>query len=117
MSHGARSVFTMSMASDTTLSSGIDLARAWNRVYLQIPSMVSGTDICLQGAYSAAASYMRVMANVVNTATIAANTFTIQSGFSNRIIPIPVEGIQYIKIEYTTATTATSQIFRIICSD
>lgn len=68
MGFGARSVFYTSMASGGTLSSGYDLGRTWRNVYLEVPSMVSGTDLYIQAAASAG-TYNRVQ--FVGPATVS----------------------------------------------
>ena len=45
----AYSIFTLSIASNTTLGSMIDLGGAWEKVYLDVPSKASGS-VCIQAA-------------------------------------------------------------------
>lgn len=50
MSYGPTSKFSKSIASGVTLTGGFDLARSWKYVYLEVPTMASGTDFYIQGS-------------------------------------------------------------------
>lgn len=116
MSHGLYSVFPITMTSGNTLTSNVDLSRAWATVHLYIPTMTSATDIYLKAAYSAAANYVRIHEMAANTASVQSNSFTIGSAVSQKMIEVP-HGFQFMKVEFSTATTATSQQFVFVCSD
>lgn len=114
MSHGAISVYTVGIASNTTLTSGVDLGRAWRNVYLEIPTMTSGTDVLLKASNDS--STFRSVYSRTNSAAAQANIFTVKSNVTQAIVDIPA-GLRYLAVELSTAMTATSAIFRIICSD
>ena len=46
----ALSVFSTVMASAATSTPSIDLARGWNNVMLEVPTMVSAAEIYIQGS-------------------------------------------------------------------
>jgi hypothetical protein len=114
MSHGAIVVHTVGLASNTTLTSSVDLGRAWRNVYLEIPTMTSGTDVLLKA--SPDNSTFRRVYDRTNSATAQANVFTVKSAVTQAIVDIPA-GLRYVAIELSTAMTATSAVFRVICSD
>lgn len=114
MSHGAIVVHTVGIASNVTLSSGVDLGRSWRNVYLEIPTMTSGTDVLLKA--SADNSTFRRVYTRANSATAQANVFTVKSSVTQAIVDIPA-GLRYIAVELSTAMTAASASFKVICSD
>ena len=118
MGIGVSSIFSVSMTSGATLTSSIDLGQSWETVYLAIPSMVSGTDIYLRAGVSATDTVgYRVMHPVVNSSSAQVQTFVIASAVSgNKLIPVP-GGFRYLFVEYSTATTATSHVFKVVCGN
>ena len=116
MAHGAESVFTKTMTSGATLTLAYNLQRTWEKVYLDIPTMVSGTDFYIQACGTEDGTFRRVMHPAINDSAVTLNTFIVGSAATNRIVPIP-NGFQYIKVETSTAMTDTTTVFRVICSD
>ena len=115
--NGADLVFKVTMASGVTLSSLVDLGAAWKTVYMQIPTMTSGTEIYLKaGLNTASTDGFRIMHPPVNTATAQLHTFSVASGVTQRVVPVP-GGIRNMFVEYSTATTATSQTFYFYCGN
>ena len=104
------------MTSDTTLSSEIDLQRSFSKNYLEVPTMTSGTDIFIQAACESQGDYRRVNHEVPNTSSVQSHTFVIGSATTQKMVPIP-SGFRYLKVELSTAMTATAVIFKVICSD
>lgn len=115
MSYGPRSVFTVNCASNITLTSAIDLGRAWNKVFLEIPTMTSGTNIYIKAADSATGTFRNVYDRVVSS-TAAALIVNIPSSVTNCLVDLP-SGLQHVKVELTTAMTATSVNFKVHCSN
>ncbi len=115
MAHGAISVFTVSMATDATLTSAVDLGRAWKSVYLEIPSATSGTDVYPQVAVGSSSTFRRVYLPV-NSGTAQANVLVVKSSVTNCMVQLP-SGFQHVKLEQSTATTGTPSTYKIICSD
>jgi len=115
MSHGPLSVYTATMATNTTLTSSADLSRAWKTVYLQVPTMTSGTQLHIQASDTLAGTYRRVYHPPINSSTVGVNAFAIASSATNCLVPIP-NGLRYIKVE-ATAVVSFDCAFKIICSD
>lgn len=116
MAYGVVKVYVATMTSGATLSSAIDLSpRAWSKIYLQVPTMASGS-LFLQASPSATGTFSRVMQEKPNTSTVTINTFTIDSAATQRLHPLP-GGLQFIKIENSSGATDVVTTFNIICSD
>lgn len=105
-------VFTVAVNSAGTFSSAFTFPDATHRAYLEIPTMVSGTDFSLLGS-SDGTIYRRVMQELPQTASVQVQTFTIGSAATNRIVPIPIAA-PYMKVELTTAPV-TQASFKVIC--
>jgi hypothetical protein len=115
MSVGVFQVFYKTMVSGGTSTSGYDFGRAFQKVYLEIPSLTSGTDFYLQ-ASSDGSTFRRLMQPVVNTSSVQVQTFVIGSAATNRIVEVPA-GHRYMKVEVTTALTDTVNVFKFICGN
>lgn len=115
MSYGPRAVYTVNLASNTTLTAALNLGRAWQNVYLEIPTMTSGCDIYLQAAASATGTFRRVYMKV-NSSSVQANAWGIASSVTQCLVDVPA-GFQHIKVEITTAMTATSVNFNVHCAN
>ena len=117
MSYGVVKVFTGTMTTGATLTSHYDLSeRAWTIIYLDIPSMASGSDFYIQGAATDSSTFRRIHHPVINAATFDSNTFVVGSSVANRLVLIPT-GLRFIKVEQSTAMTDTASVFNLICSD
>lgn len=115
MAHGPNAVYTTTIASGATLSSAVPLGRSYKTAYLEIQSMISNSQIHIQGANAAGGTYRRVYFPLANSASPVGNPFAINSALSSAIVPLP-NGIQFLKVE-TTATCDSGATFKIICSD
>lgn len=119
MSHGPRSLFPTTLASNVTLSSAIDLSRAWKYAHLEVPTMASG-DLYIQGAATLAGTYRRVAIFQVTTASAASfPDFKIASTTTQRFVPLPqgLTGLQFIKVENSSGCTDVVTTYNIVCSD
>jgi hypothetical protein len=117
MSYGPVQVFSITtMASGATLSSAVDLQKAYNKISLVVPSMASGTDIYLHGSTELAGTYRRIN-HSPNSVSATAGALFISSSISNCIVPLNNLHVQYVKVELSTAMTATTAAFKLICSD
>lgn len=106
-------VFAQTMASGATLlTTPLDCGRAFARVYLEIPTMASGTDIYIQ-ASSDGTTYRRIyLLGDYSTMTVwSAGSATTQCH-----VQVPA-GFRYYKPELTTALTDTVTTWRLICGD
>lgn len=116
------SVFTcLTMASGaSTVTATLD--GAWVYVYLQIPTMNAGystnsSPVWIQGSTDGT-TYFRVSNVETNTSTVGANDFSIVSGASQRIVPLPNLGLKYMAVEISGAATgagASPSPFKFIC--
>jgi hypothetical protein len=115
MSYGPRSVFALNCASNVTLTSALDLGRAWTNVYLEVPTMTSGCNIYVQAAASATGTFHRVYQRA-NSGTAQVNAVQIPSSVTQAMVDIP-GGFQHLKVELSTAMTATSVNFKVHCAN
>lgn len=106
--------FSVTIASASTSSSGIDLGGSYNRVMIGIPTMTSATDIFFRASEAIDGTYRRIYHRPkVDSTTPTPVQF--DSSVTNCFVPIDVAA-QFFQIAYTSATTDTSQTFKIICS-
>jgi hypothetical protein len=113
MGHGAHTKYRATMASGGTLTSEIDLGRAWGKVYLDPTGAAS--EVRLQAAASTGGTFRQVYHPSINSSTVGANIFKIPSSVSGGLIELPA-GLRFIKVE-TTAAVADGGSFTLICSD
>lgn len=117
MSYGPVQVFAVSMASGETLSTAVDLQKAFNKISIVIPTMTSGTDVYLQGcATSTGGTYRRINHAPTTVSSVVGAQF-VGSAVTRCIVPFNNVHVRYLKIELSTAMTATTAGFEIICSD
>lgn len=114
MSYGPVQAFPMVMVSGASLTPAADVGKAFESVYLEIPTMTSNTALFLQ-ASGDNVTYRRVQLPLINTSTVGSNDFQILSSVTNRMVQIPA-GFRFWKIE-TTATVDNGCTFKIICRD
>ena len=106
--------FTVTMPSGGTLTSSIDLARGWDSISLEIPSMASGTDIYIQGCRTPGATFRRHH----HRPTISNSTpgpYFVNSSITNCFIHLENVNMKFLAIEHTTAMTATEAVYNIVC--
>lgn len=113
MSYGPVTVYSTVIASGATVGSAITMGRSFSRVYLQIPTLPSGT-LYIQGSADGS-TFRRITKDQGNTATVHVD-FSIDSSVSLKIVPIP-NGMFAYKVELSTLSTNTAHTFKIICSD
>jgi hypothetical protein len=111
---GPVTYFSIGMASNTTLTSAIDLAGAWGSYKLVIPTMTSGTDIRIQASETSTGTFRRLY-HVPTVASATPTVINIPSSVTNCIVELP-KLARNVKIEFTTACTASSHQFSIICN-
>jgi hypothetical protein len=114
----AGTVATMAIDSGTTLSSEIDLGKPWNLLSLRVPTMTSGTNIFIQGAGTTGGNFDRIYTAAGDSAgDTTPEAWEVDSATCQAIVPFAKPPTRYIKIELSTAMTASSAIFEVICSD
>ena len=115
MSMGSIIYQTATMASAGTLTSQLNLGgRAWQTVYLKVPTMASNSAVRIHGS-SDNSTFQIIKHPPINSATVATNDYTIASTATNTWVPIP-NAFRYLKIE-TTATVDNGAEFVVLCAD
>ena len=114
MTIGAVKPFSTTVQSGATYSSYVDLAGGYKSVMLEIPTMASATDVRLVGSNSYNGIYRQIYLEPV-AGTTTPPIFNIDSSVTNCLVPINIS-TQYVKVEFTSATTKTSQTFNFICN-
>lgn len=111
---GPIKVFSVGMASNTTLTSALNLGGSYRSYALVMPSLTSGTDVRIQVSGTESGTYRRLY-HAPTAATAAPTVVNIPSSVTNCAVNLPYLA-QYVKIEFTTATTASSHQFSVICN-
>ena len=106
--------FTVTMPTQTTLTSAFNLGGSFGKILLGIPTMTSGTNHYLQVGESATGTFRRLYhASTVGTAKPV--VWVADSSVTNCYIPVDGHA-QYGKIELSTMASDTSHTYKIICS-
>lgn len=106
-------VYSVGYSGAVSFSSAYTFPNSTTKAYLEVPTLSTACDIYIQGS-SDGVNYRRIMQDVPNSSTVQANTFTIASAATNRIVPLPAV-FPYMRIEPSTAPTS-SATFNVICS-
>lgn len=101
-------VYSVSMTSGQTLSTELNLSKPYEKMYLAVPTMASGS-LFIQAAVESAGTYRRVQ-------SVAGTDFSINSAATQRLIALPV-GYQFLKIENSSGATDVTTVFKIVCAD
>ncbi|MAH48288.1 hypothetical protein CMI37_20860 [Candidatus Pacearchaeota archaeon] len=115
MGYSPQSRFKVTIASGVTLSSAIDLGRGWPHTQIEIPTMASGTDIYFQCANTLDGTYRGHHHRLTNS-TATPGAMYVDSSVTNCFVHLEFINDRYMKIELSTAMTATSAEFHIVCS-
>ncbi len=117
MSHGLNKVYASTMASGGTMSGEVNLGRSYQNVYLMIPSMATASNgMSIYASDASGGTFCQVMHPSVNSATVATNAYLITSAATSVIVPVPVGGLRFLKVN-TDATVAHGCVFKFICGD
>ena len=114
MSFNPHAVYSVTIASGVTLSSAMTTPICGNHWQLEIPSMTSGTDIYIK-ASSDGTTFRRIY-HRPTLANSAPTPVLIGSAVSNCMVDLDVLNYPYVKIELSTAMTATSAAFKVVIS-
>ena len=103
------------MTSGSTLTSEVDLGDHYSQAYLEVPTMTSATDIYIQASRTTGGTFRRVIPGAgIRTFTVAtAQAFIIGSAVSQHFVEIPA-GFRFVKVEHSTACTATAHNYNIV---
>src|SRR3990167_2971752 len=88
------SIYTSNIASGGD-SAVFNLDHGWTKVYLDIGSMSTTAALTVYGGQDA--SNLRILHNIINTATVSFVTFIIQAVYANSIVELP-SGFQHMKV-------------------
>jgi len=113
MTIGAVKPFSTTVATATTYSTAIDLGGGYKNAMLGIPTMASATDIRMVCANTLTGTYRPVY--LEPTAAASSVVLNIASTVTNCFVPINISA-QFVKVEFTSATTSSSHVFDIICN-
>jgi len=113
MSYKRSMPFVVTMSSGLTLTSEVALPQAYDRVLLGIPTMTSGTDVLIQVAERTSGTYRNLYHEPVVDSTTPTKV-QINSSVTQAYVPLNIAGAEHIKVELSTAMTATSVEFDIV---
>lgn len=102
-----------SMASGETTTAEVDMRQAFDRVLLGIPTMASATNVLIKVAAKSGGTYRQLYHEPV-AATTTPPSVSISSAVTQAYVPLTIMGAQYLKVELSTAMTATSAQFDIV---
>jgi len=100
--------YPVTMASGTTLSSEVDLQKPYEKMFLAVPTMASGS-LFIQVSYESGGRYSRIQST-------PGTDFSINSSATQRVIALPT-GFRFMKIENSSGATDVVTTFRVICAD
>jgi len=103
--------YTVSMASGATLSTAISLPGAFTKMMVEIHTMASGTDVYFQGSHDGV-TYRRMWHDTTITNT-SPGPFYLASSATNCHVDINHLTTPFVKVELSTAMTATTACFRL----
>lgn len=102
-----------SMASGATLSSEIDLTQAYDKVLVGIPTMTSGCNVLFQVSAISGGTYRQLYHEPIVSSTTPTKV-SVNSSVTQAYVPLSILGARFIKIELSTAMTATSVRFDVV---
>ena len=105
--------YVVTMTSGNTLTSEVDLSQSYDKILLGIPTMTSGCDVLIQVAEKSGGTYRNLYHEPVVDSTTPTK-LQINSSVTQAYVPLHIQGSQYMKVELSTAMTATSVEFDIV---
>jgi hypothetical protein len=109
---GQPRVYAVQPASGATVSTAVQLGHSFRGYALEIPTMASGTDIYLQGSTDEGTTYRRIYFATEDSSPVVAQ---FPSSVTNGIYPIVGLLPDRVRVEFSTAITATSPTIKFIC--
>ena len=118
-------MFAKTMASADSLVSYFDCGGVFANVYLEVPTMASGTAIDVYVASDVMPTdpvvqpaFKQLMLKVPATATAQFNTYIVAASLSANGSTVPlVGGFRYYKLKATDSAPTAATTFKIVCSD
>ena len=115
MGFGAFTYYAVTMSSGGTSTSALDAGRSWDKAYIKIPTMTSAGQVFIQAAETASSTFVRIYQPTINSSTVGTNVFTILSGVTQALVPIP-NGLRFYKVE-TDATVVGGCTYYLLFGD
>lgn len=113
--NGPIRIFTQTIASGATASTGVNIGEGWTYYHLVVPTMTSNTDIYVKVSTDGS-TYFRHYSGFPRINSISAgDVFIIKSGVSQAAVDIP-GGSPWVQIEHSTALTSVAITYKIVCS-
>ena len=112
---GYAAIYTVSMASGDSLTSALDLGRAFGTIYVEIASTPSNSEHRVRAAATLAGTYNTVYHPAINSSTVAVNPYVIPSTVTGALVPVP-GGLRFMKIIASAAMT-NGATYRIYCGE
>ena len=112
MSYGPPRVYSVTPASGATVSTAVDLGHSFRSYSIEIPTMASGTDIYIQGSTNEGTTYRRIYFSTEDSSPVA---IQFPSNVTNGIYPVVAALPQLVRVEFSTAITATAPTIKFIC--
>ena len=79
MGYGAQSVFRDTITSGASTSGGINLARGWNNIMVQVGTMSTAAAMAIQNSVDSGTTWYNVYHDIQNSSTIGAPQMFIPS--------------------------------------
>lgn len=117
MAYGLHSVYTDTILSGASTSSGIHFNAAFDDATVQITTMSTSAALNIQGSVDAGTTWWNVFHPTINSSTTATNLYTIASsvGTSGGIVPLPTTG--FIRIRFLTTGVVSGGVgFKVVIS-
>jgi len=109
---------TVTISSGVTLSSAITMHGPRSEIGVYIPTMTSGCDVYLQGSTDGTTfKRLRWPAAGDGTGSSTPAARFVDSSITDCLVPFGRPGVNYLKVELSTAMTATSVDLVIYASD
>tara|TARA_R110000796_G_scaffold187266_1_gene304167 strand:- start:1008 stop:1361 length:354 start_codon:yes stop_codon:yes gene_type:complete len=113
MAYKRAMTYVTTMACGVTSTSEVDLEQAFDQILVGIPTMTSGCDVLIKVAGFSGDTYR----NLYHEPKVDSTTPTkvqINSSVTQAYVPFRVGGCQFVKVELSTAMTATAVEFDIV---
>jgi hypothetical protein len=118
MGYGAKSVFSDTIASGASTSAGINLARSWNTIMVQVGTMSTAAAVGVQNSVDSGVTWYNVFHEVQNSSTVGAPQLYIPSGVGTNggSVGLPLNQLMQVRF-VATAVVSGGVGFKIICGD
>lgn len=111
-------VFTNSMPSANSLVT-FDVQGSYTRMYVQVPTFTSITQLRIEVAAASAATYYQFFQEIPQTTTVQAWPYLIAATATSggALIPLPFSNFQFFRFRATDSAPTAAVDFKVICSN